>query len=139
MSNNKYYQLTAINPQGKKEIIWGSFVRAEVVQEKQDTAHSLKAEGFKSLKVESTTSPDTPSEEVYTIVSDCDFSFIHAPDFNFELTPVELVNEAINRGRVQRVSSVEHLKGLGWRSVNNKLMIIDSDLIKKWQSIANNQ
>ncbi len=61
---NTYYNLTG-TLNGEKEIIFGSFIRAECKYELEAERESLKADGYKKLTIEAVETNDKPSAEVY--------------------------------------------------------------------------
>jgi hypothetical protein len=105
----KYYELIATFD-GESEVIFGSFDRSEVVEEKEAEQVTLKQQGYKDLKIVSREAEEKPDTEVYgeTITKE-DLYFHYAPSFNFELDEDQLLDVALDRGFVSVMDGQDNL------------------------------
>jgi hypothetical protein len=60
-----YYEIKAVNIDGDTEVLFGSFVKADVRYELDAEKDSWKGEGYKLIKIVSRTTTDTPDPDVY--------------------------------------------------------------------------
>lgn len=63
---NKYYEITAVVKEcGTKEVLFGSFMRKECVEELEECKQCWKWDGYKTFKIESRLINDQPDPEIY--------------------------------------------------------------------------
>lgn len=106
----KYFELIA-DIDGEAEVIFGSFVRNDVVEEKDAEKDSLKRQGYKKLRVVSREVEETPDADVYddNLVTKQDLFMQQAPSFNFEYDADDLLELALDRGFVSKVDGQQDL------------------------------
>lgn len=106
--SNKYYEIVG-EIDGQQEVLFGSFVRAECIYEKDAEIHSWIDEGYKRIKIVSREVQETPDPEVYEelIISKKELFAQQAPNFNFELGEDELLKEALERGFITKINGAD--------------------------------
>ena len=109
-NTNKYYEITA-TIDGQEEILFGSFVRADCVYEKDAEKDGWQDEGYKKIKIVSRETTEAPDAEVYEgeVVTPKQLFMTQAPAFNFELDEAELLEEALERGFVTPIAGKKDL------------------------------
>jgi len=105
---NKYYEVVG-KIDGKQEVLFGSFVRADCKYEMDAEKEGWKDDGYKGIKIVSRDTEDTPDPEVYEgeIVNKQQLFMQQAPSFNFELDADQLLAKALESGYVTKVEGVE--------------------------------
>ena len=88
---NKYYEVTATF-KDESEVLYGSFLRSDCVDEVDAERDSWKDDGYKRIKIVSREVIDTPDKEVYDgqLVTAQQLFIQQAPCFNFELDTEQL-------------------------------------------------
>ena len=101
---NKYYEVTG-TIEGTSEVLYGSYLRQDCKDEIDAEREYWKADGYKAIKITSRECTDEIDEEVYedNLVTKEELFLKHAPDFNFELSADELVQEGLERGFITQV------------------------------------
>ena len=107
---NKYYQVVA-TLDGEKEVLFGSFEKADCVYEIDAEKASWKDDGYKGIKIEIKETNDKPDLEVYkdSIVTSEQFFQQQAPSFNFELNEDELIEKGLEVGFITKIEGAEDL------------------------------
>jgi len=105
---NKYYEVVG-KIDGDVEVLYGSFVRKDCVDEMSAEKEGWKDDGYKAIKIVSRETEDTPDAEVYKgeIVSKQQLFMQQAPSFNFELDKDQLLEKALDKGYVTKIEGVE--------------------------------
>ena len=105
---NTYYEVFA-DIDGETEQLFGSFVRADCVYEKDAEKDSWKEQGYKKIRIVSKQTSDVPDAEVYKeeIVTKKELWVMQAPSMNFEYDENQLLEEALLRGFVTKISGKE--------------------------------
>ena len=105
---NTYYEVFA-DIDGETEQLFGSFVRADCVYEKDAEKDSWKEQGYKKIRIVSKQTSDVPDAEVYKeeIVTKKELWVMQAPSMNFEYDEDQLLEEALLRGFVTKISGKE--------------------------------
>lgn len=100
----KYYEVTA-TIEGTVEVLYGSYLRQDCKDEIDAEKESWKADGYKAIKITSRECTDEIDEEVYedNLITKEELFLNHAPDFNFELSADELVQEGLERGFITQI------------------------------------
>ena len=118
--NYKIYKLTAMNTETKeREVLFSSYVKSEVTFEKEH-AYDFQDE-YKKFKIEIERTTTAPCPKIYCIADKAQFVRVHTPDFNFELSPAELIKEAVEQELIEKNG--------------DKILIIDFELENVWKAI----
>ena len=98
---NTYYEIIATF-EGEKEVLFGSFVKADCTNELQAERDSWKSDGYKGIKIVSKQVEDEPDKEVYKgeLMTSKELWMNQAPCFNFELDEEQLLERALEVGFV---------------------------------------
>ena len=106
----KYYEVTAMID-GEKEVLYGSYQKADCVYEKEAEKEGWKDQGYKKIKIEVRDVSETPDEEIYDneIVTSEELFQQQAPSFNFELDKDELLEHALNTGFITDIGNGKYL------------------------------
>lgn len=118
----KYYEVTAIDCDGDVETLYGSFLKADCVDELDCERESWKADGYKKIKVVSRDTTEQPDISVYgELVTKKQLFQAYAPSFNFEHDEDELLQVAFDRDFVSYADNEnEHDR-------NNTLYLVNAD------------
>ena len=106
--SNTYYEVIGFID-GEPELLFGSFIRQDCIDELDAERDAWKADGYKRLKIVSRQTTDLPDSEVYKgeIVTKDELFMLQAPSFNFELDKEQLLSKAIESGYVTIVDGVD--------------------------------
>lgn len=106
---NTYFKLTA-ELNGERKILFGSYNKQDVVDEKREEMHNYKQDGYKFFKIESVEVDESANDESYPeAMTAHEFFIAHAPDFNFELDEQGLVELALERGVISKAGKDKYI------------------------------
>ncbi len=112
---NNYYELTAVID-GEKEVLFGSFDKSEVTYEKQCESESLRAQGYKSLKIELRQTNEQPDADIYGNTT-CEKLVILATNKGYEVTVYQEGEQELERSNnameiINSIKSVDCISNL---------------------------
>lgn len=101
---NKYHTVTAWID-GEQETLFGSYIKADCIDEIEAERHTWKEQGYKRISVTTKEIIEGPDPDLYKgeIVTKAELWLAQAPSFNFEKGEDELLELALERGFVSRI------------------------------------
>ena len=103
-----YYEILAEH-HGTTEIMHGSFDKADCDYELEAEREGWKGEGYCRIRIVARETTHEADSDVYETVSSSDVFHRYAPNFNFELSEIELVETGLARGFLTRVGTNKYL------------------------------
>ncbi len=96
---------------GTREVLFGSFVRADCIGEIDAEIESWRADGYRNVTIVSRETTDAPDLKVYaeSIVTSHELFMQQAPSFNFELSEAQILARALNVGFVALITGQDDL------------------------------